>query len=412
LDIPMNRKELFLISASVTVGVLSTGFCERYPNLLALWSLMPLLWLEAAEKKSRRTAFLVPFVFYLTISRGIVPGAYVFFQDGSFVRAFTLWVLSATALAVPWGLLWSAKSRTKRALGVILAILASIPPPLGLVGWGNPLMGAGLFFPGFGWFGLILMLDLYAEAAQSEKLRRVLIVIALLAVPFLALPAAPERVTVGEVTIQGIDTSFGRMASGSGDFDTQCERERWVFRYVREKERNGELESADIVILPETVIGRMNLTTMKRWTRFFDLFAQRGVAFIAGGEIPTDRGRKYNNVMASFEGDGKSQTASQRFPVPFSMFVPFSRQGANAYLSSLGEMSIMEVKGRRLGFLVCYEHFLTWPFLTLISQKPDVLVAPANLWWCKDTSLPGIRATAARLWARLFGVPVVEAVNR
>jgi apolipoprotein N-acyltransferase len=116
--------------------------------------------------------------------------------------------------------------------------------------------------------------------------------------------------------------------------------------------------------------------------------------------------------MISFEDGGKRQVAHQRFPVPFSMLVPFSEDGANAYLSSLGEISIIEIQGKRLGFLVCYEQFLTWPFLSLLSQKPDVIVAPSNLWWCKDTSLPGIQAATVRLWARLFGVPVVLCVNR
>jgi apolipoprotein N-acyltransferase len=312
--------------------------------------------------------------------------------------------------------MWSAKSPKKRALGVVFAVLVSIPPPLGLIGWGNPLTAAGLFFPGFGWFGLmILTLDLYAEAAQSAKLRRALIVLVLLTVPFLTLPAAhekPERVTVNGVTVLGLDTSFGRVASGSEDFNTQYERERLVFQYVKDKRRNGELEEADIVILPETIIGRANPATLKRWTRFFEPFAERGTVFIAGGEIPTDRGRKYNNVMISFEPEGKSQAALQRIRVPFSMFRPFNGEGANAYLlSSPGEFSFMEIRGKKLGFLVCYEQFLTWPILTLMSQSPDAIAAPSNLWWCRDTSLPGIQAAAVRLWARLFGVPVAGAAN-
>jgi apolipoprotein N-acyltransferase len=156
----------------------------------------------------------------------------------------------------------------------------------------------------------------------------------------------------------------------------------------------------------------MNPTTLKRWRKFFEPVARKDAIFIAGGEIPTDRGRKYDNAMISFEGEGKSQTALQRFPVPCSMFWPFSGEGANAYLSSLGERSVMEIRGKRFGFLICYEEFLTWPFLSLMSQKPDVIVAPSNLWWCKNTSLPGIQTAAVRLWSRLFGVPVAACANR
>ena len=314
---------------------------------------------------------------------------------------------------MPWGLLWSERSTAKRIFGVIFATLASIPPPLGLIGWGNPLTGAGLFFPGFGWFGLILMLDLYAEAAQSVKLRRGFIVIVLLAIPFLTLPTALERVTVDGVTILGVNTSFGRVASGSGDFDTQYKRERIVFQYIRELEKDGELEGVNIVVLPETIIGRMNPTTLKRWRKFLDSFTKdTGTVFVAGAEIPSTGGLMYDNTMISFEGNGKRQVAKQRIPVPISMFRPFSGEGANAYLSSLGDVSIIEIRDKRLGFLVCYEQFLTWPFLSLMPQKPDVIIAPSNLWWCRGTSLPGIQAATVRLWARLFGVPVVKAANR
>jgi apolipoprotein N-acyltransferase len=121
---------------------------------------------------------------------------------------------------------------------------------------------------------------------------------------------------------------------------------------------------------------------------------------------------KYDNTMTSFEGNGEHQAAKQRFPVPFSMYRPFGETGANAYLSSLGEVSTLTIKGKKLGALICYEQFLTWPFLSLLSQTPDVILAPSNLWWCKYTSLPGIQEATVRLWARLFGVPVVICSNR
>jgi apolipoprotein N-acyltransferase len=202
------------------------------------------------------------------------------------------------------------------------------------------------------------------------------------------------------------------VASGSGDFETQYERERMVFQHINEKERNGDFEGVDIAILPETIIGRMNPTTLKRWRKFFDPVVEKGTVFVVGAEIPCVGGLMYDNTMISFEANGKQQVAKQRFPVPISMFRPFSGEGANAYLSSLGDVSVMEIRGKRLGFLVCYEQFLTWPFLSLISQKPDVIVAPSNLWWCRDTSLPRIQAATTWLWAILFDIPVVICANR
>jgi apolipoprotein N-acyltransferase len=350
--------------------------------------------------------------FYLVFSRGILPGAAVFFRDGSLIRAFVLWVSSAAALALPWGLLWSAKSPMRKALGVTFAVLASIPPPLGLIGWGNFLTAAGLFFPGTGWFGLIIMLSLYVFAALSHRLRKILIIAVLFSVPVLNIATGSEKTILGDVTILSVNTSFGRVASGSGDFDSQFERERMVFQHIREMERNGELKSADIVVLPETIIGRMNSSVSWRWERFIYPFAGKRTVFIAGAEIPTDQGRKYDNTMVSFESREGHQVAKQRFPVPLSMYVPFANTGANGYLSSFGKVSMMNIMGKKLGVLVCYEQFLTWPFLTLLSQAPDAILASSNLWWCKDTSLPGIQAATVRLLAALFGVPVVSSVNK
>jgi hypothetical protein len=131
-------KGRFLILASCLLGILSTSFLDKYANLVGLWSLVPLLWLET---ESRRSAFLVALAFYLSMSRGIVPGSYVFFQDGSFIRALVLWLASGAALSLPWGCLWVRpdiwRSPAKKALGVVAAILVSIPPPLGLIGWGS-----------------------------------------------------------------------------------------------------------------------------------------------------------------------------------------------------------------------------------------------------------------------------------
>jgi hypothetical protein len=71
-------KGKLLILVVVIAGILSSSLGERWSGLTELWSLTPLLWLEA---NSRRSAFFIVFTYYLALSRGIVPGAYVFFRD-------------------------------------------------------------------------------------------------------------------------------------------------------------------------------------------------------------------------------------------------------------------------------------------------------------------------------------------
>jgi apolipoprotein N-acyltransferase len=107
--------------------------------------------------------------------------------------------------------------------------------------------------------------------------------------------------------ILAIDTSFGRVASGSGDFVEQFERERQIFGFLRGLGRSGEIDSADIIILPETLIGRMNPTTKKRWERFFARWTKDGKTFLVGAEIPDEQGEKYDNVMIAFDDGGERQ---------------------------------------------------------------------------------------------------------
>lgn len=387
-----------LICVAFLIGLLSPILPEQYA---ALWGLVPLL---AVEAQCRSTSFLVSLFFYLGLSRGIVPGAYVFFRDGSLIRALVLWVSSAIGLALPYAILYPAPSSSKlsRAVRLVLVVLASAVPPLGLIGWGSPLVAAGLFFPAMGWIGLGFLLVLYGFAATWRRFRLVLFFVALALTTILpVVDVAPPANWIG------INTEFGRLASGSADFDEQYQREREVFAELLRKRRNGEFSSADVVLMPETLAGRLHPTTWKRWRDFFANLDQCKI-FIVGGEIP--KGRKYNNVMVAMNDPG-GQTAIQRWPVPFSMYRPLSEWGANADIFSLGANSVMVFSGQRTGFLICYEQFLTWPFLTLMTFNPEIIAAPSNFWWCRNTTLPAVRNHTLQLLSALFNIPIISAVN-
>ena len=109
-------------------------------------------------------------------------------------------------------------------------------------------------------------------------------------------PILPIMEAIPSANWAGIDTAFVRLASGSADFEEQYQREREVFADLLRKKGNGEL-GADILLLPETLIGRMNPTTQKRWRDFLHHLDDKKV-FIIGAEIP--KGWKYDNVMVTF----------------------------------------------------------------------------------------------------------------
>ena len=184
-----------------------------------------------------------------------------------------------------------------------------------------------------------------------------------------------------------------------------------MFQYIRQLDRDGAISSAGVVILPETLIGRMNPTTKKRWERFFSPWTNKGTVFLVGAEIPATHGQKYDNVVAAFDGSANLQTAKQRIPVPYSMYRPFSDSGANSRHMSFGDISTLRIKGKKFGVLICYEQFLAWPFLTLLSQSPDAIVAASNMWWSRNTSLPYIQYRTIRAWTSLFGIPLFISKN-
>jgi hypothetical protein len=130
---------------------------------------------------------------------------------------------------------------------------------------------------------------------------------------------------------------------------------------------------------------------------------------IFGAELPTGGGRKYDNAVLMLH-DGEITMSRQRIPVPYSMYRgPFSETGANLHLWDSGILPLPD--GRKAAVIICYEAFLTWPYLVSMLQKPDVIISTANLWWCRNTSLPHTQRTVVALWALTFGVPAMFVKN-
>jgi apolipoprotein N-acyltransferase len=88
---------------------------------------------------------------------------------------------------------------------------------------------------------------------------------------------------------------------------------------------------------------------------------------------------------------------------------PFAESGANLHLLDDGILELPD--GRKAAIVVCYEAFLTWPFIVSMSRKPDMIICASNLWWCRETSLPVTQKNVVSLWALLFGVPALFVRN-
>lgn len=381
------------------VGYASHGHIE--PELLAMTALVPVAWLFC-DKRIEAVVFI--FSYYVLAARGIPSGGAVFFgQDTPFLFSVLLWLASSVSLTLPWALLRPSAPYVfyKVFIRLLLVFVFITVPPNGLFGWASPLLAVGILFPGSGWIGiLVFLIALSLLSAAKRKMRLPIYGIATAVIILIALQhQAPQSVPAGFI---GIDTHYGKVASGSAGFTDAFIRTSDIAVRVL-------AEDAMYVLVPETVAGIWTNASEKFWSGLVNLLHQREQTLIVGAEIYDDA-QKYDNCML-FLGFDSAVLYRQRVPVPVSMWMPFGGAGtANAYWFDSGVVELAD--GRRAAVLICYEQFLVWPVLrSFFCSAPDMLIATANQWWCKDTSIPNIQLQCAASWAKLFGVPLVTATN-
>jgi apolipoprotein N-acyltransferase len=361
---------------------------------------VPVLWTLA---ESRYSAFAVILAYKLAASRGLISGAAVFLaEDHTPLRAAALYLLMSLGVSLPFLVFWSEK-RLKPVCLILAFATAYVLPPISLIGIINPLLAAGTVFRGWGLAGMTAALGIYALCAVSRRTAyAALCVIAI----FAALPSDNWYSPPSAEGIMAVDTSFGRLGSGSYDFERDYERAGMVFGNLRRRYIGGS--DAQIVVLPETIAGRLNNAGLNLW--------QGGLrrslpdkTLIFGAKLPTGEGRKYDNAMVMLHED-RITVSRQRIPVPYSMYVgPLAAAGANLHLGESGILPLPD--GRKAAAIICYEAFLTWPYLASMIRKPDVIICIANLWWCRESSIPDAQRRIVSLWSLTFGTPAVFARN-
>ena len=391
---------LFLIAISGFIGF----FCMTHsPGLSITALLIPILWILSNDRVS---AFFAISAYHLTISRGLVLGAAVFLSEThTFIDAFILWLLMSIGVSIPFLIFWSS-NKCKKILCLFLAFLfAYFLPPVSLIGVVNPIAASGCLFPGWGWYGLFAMLLIYFLCITNRSL----------ALTFVAIIAMAPVLGIGELKnpekptgFYAMNTSFGKLGSGSFNFYDDYERFQMVVKDIKTMKVLG-LED-EYIILPETIAGRLNESGIDLWETEFKKLLREDQKLVFGGEIPSNNGKKYDNVMIMLDSENKTIIA-QRIPVPYSMYNgPFSETGANLHLWDNGILTLPD--GRRAAVLICYEAFLSLPYILSFMHNPTLIIWTGNQWWCKETSLPLIQERSVALWAQLFNVPALIVRNR
>lgn len=360
-----------LATASLAVGAMSYGDLWW---AIGLSLLFPVLLFRA---ESRIQAFSIAAFYHMGASRSLALSAGGYYGNEHFF-GFGIWLVGNVAIALVYTVLWHARPNI-RLVTIPLAVVLTAIPPLGVLGWANPLTAAGVLFPGTGLLGFAYLFGLYASLSSRPK--GLVMIFGLIAVWCQLTSPLPK-----ENPIAGLSSDFHNTSdNGAGDYHRQSEL----------KERTRAVKGK-ILLLPEGIVTGGWTEVGKRFWRP----ANRPV--LIGAEIKVKRPE---NVIANVKtGD----LYFQRQPVPFSMWRPFD---SGSYESHWFTNPIIKVEGVKIAPLICYEGFLVWPIVHSYLAGASYIAATGNYWWAKDSQMPRVHQSIIKSWSRLFSMPYTMAVN-
>lgn len=368
--------------------------------LLPIAILFPALW---AKSPSRLVAALVSAGYFLAASRGLPQGVANFYAADRW-PGLLLWLAASLSFAGVHAALWKRKSEGqsgKRRPGMgeaarylAVAVLMGLPP-FGITGWAHPLTTAGVLFPGWGWWGILM-----TTAGLAMMASRYWPAVAIVLGGFWLWSAATWTTQNLPEGWKGVDLEQGQRLGRDGSLE--------YHRALIATVRAAAGEKTRFVVLPESALGFWTPTVERVWQ---ESLRGSSLTVIAGAAVIDVQG--YDNVILGISADKPRILYSERMPVPVSMWQPWLQWtgragGARAHLFG---NPIAAIDGQKIAPLICYEQLMLWPVLQSMLHSPTVIVATGNGWWTEGTSIVAIQKASVIAWAKLFGLPVVTAFN-
>jgi len=371
-----------------------TGLVGWSGNVLAVpvAFVFPALW---AFSRSRLIAAAVSAAYFLAASRGLPQGVANFYASDLW-PGLLLWFAASLSFVAVHAALWTQRPGKGRAVRYSAAAVLMALPPFGIVGWAHPITAAGVVFPGWGWWGMA------AAAAGLVAMTTRWWPTASIAVGGLWLwsaatwtpPSLPEGWT-------GVDLQLGQTLGR----DISLDHHRDLIATVK---RAANEDGIRFLVLPESSLGFWTPTVERLWRGGL---SGTTVTVIAGAAIVEPDG--YDNVLVAISAATSTVLYRERMPVPVSMWQPWltlfgESGGARAHFFA---NPAVDIDGRKIAPLICYEQLIVWPVLQSMLHGPDLIVATGNGWWTAGTSIVAIQKASAEAWAQLFGLPLVTAFN-
>ena len=381
-------RNLFLIPFAAATGYIAWHY------YMPLCILIPFLWTRAATHK---TAWLIGLAYHLAASTGIISGASVFFDSESIHLGLGIWMSAGLIQSFPY---FICSLFPSCSISIVFLLITLIFPPVGIVGWANPLTPCGFIFPGTGLWGLtILVLVMAIMPFSYQKNKFIFLAVTLI---LLILPLIHKDIKNAPNNIVGVTTEFtGHPSSALDRFQKDFQK----FITIRSKFSGSEFKT---LVLPEASAGIWFDTTQHLWSRW-QISLKPGQAVLLNGLVPEEGTRQTKNAIILMTREEFKIIYQTRQPVPIGMWKPWDPENVK---TNWLKNPIFKVSGKKATALVCYEAYLVWPVLhSFLSGKPEYLIVPANHWWSKGTSLISIQKNCVSAWAKLFGVKPIIAIN-
>lgn len=399
MDIALSRASGMAVAVYGGLGV-ATGLAVWHYDAPSVFLLL-LAFLWNGVHQSRLGVFTLFLGYFAAGAVDIVDISKQFFDGISWISSIAIWLGHAAILALPFVLLWKAKvSALSAAVRYMAALLIVSAPPIGILGWLSPILAAGALFPGTGVAGLFATLVIsgaLAGAMPSKEYRIGFLV--LYTVSIVMNMAWADREPQPPMTWFAQNTHMGRYPD---NIESQIERQQRLTGMAIEAIEGG----AKVILMPEEIVGIWNASTRYIWETKVAPIAKAHDATVLVGAAVKGEGRKEINAIVAIGQDQFTHGARQ--PMPVSMWRPWAKDGYAAEWNS----GVKAVQGTKAAITLCYEDFLIWPTATaFILDKPQIILSAANNWFGGSLSAREIQRRSIALQGRLYGVPVVRAVN-
>ncbi|CAJ0806879.1 conjugal transfer protein TraB [Ralstonia thomasii] len=408
----MQAKTVLSALAYAAAGA-GIAFAAWYPgNWLIVLLALPVLWAASAGRVAAGAMWAG---YYLVAARDIpVVCARFFSVHGELAATPALlvgvafWIAQACVLAMPWMVLKPAPAPASRQSGLwwraTLALLVSVLPPIGIVGWVSPLHVASVLAPGAGIYSLVYAVLVFAVLASYHLWLFPVRWPAAIGAAFVLLvaPAASSdsslRPPPGWVAI---DTAMGQLDQGS-----------YAALYARSEAlqlaaRKAFDAGARVVVMPEEMTGLWRDSTQFWWDSSLTQLKDSRQTLVLGVDLLVSESPRRYADSAIVLGTGSGRFDSRQ-PVPAGLWRPTAP--VSAVLGDLGQ-DFLTIDGHRAAFSICYEDFLFWPHWRLLLVRPDVLLGLANNWFDDGLAVGQIQRQSITSIARIAGVPLLRAVN-